>query len=58
MENFAIFDTHCISLNQRITANINTLEVLKLQFDMKKNVKLIKVNWSKPLQNTFEEVNS
>ena len=59
MENFAIFCTHCISLNKRITAKINTLKVLKLQFDMKKiNAKLIKVNWWKPLKNTWEEVDS
>ena len=58
MENFAIFCTLYISLNQRITAKINTLKVLKLQFDMKKTAKLFKVNWSKPLKNTCEEVDS
>ena len=58
MENFGIFCTHCILLNQRITAKINTLKVLKLKFDKKKNAKLIKVNWSKPLKNTCEEVDS
>ena len=41
-----------------MTAKINKLKVLKLEFDMKKNAKLIKVNWLKPLKNTCEEVDS
>ena len=41
-----------------ITAKINKLKVLKLEFDMKKNAKLIKVNWLKPLKNTCEGVDS
>ena len=58
MENFAVFGTNCISLNRRFTTKINTLKVLKLQFDIKKYAKLIKVNLSKPLKNSCEGVDS
>ena len=58
MENFVVFGTNCISLNRRFTTKINTLKVLKLQFDIKKYANLIKVNLSKPLKNSCEGVDS